>query len=108
MPGLEVLIVGLKAISINNYLVSVPLPGLEVLIAPSIPPVIPQISRFSPVAGIRGFDRSSRTIINLFSAGFSPVAGIRGFDRVTLASTGILAFEVSVPLPGLEVLIAQS
>ena len=58
LPGLEVLIAnGHLAYFFPYFLVSVPLPGLEVLIV---------LSNHSQLMGM----------------GFSPVAGIRGFDRV--------------------------
>ena len=81
LPGLEVLIVLTFRINDRVHKVSVPLPGLEVLIdAPIYPTPQPGVS-FSPVAGIRGFDRAVSVSMRIGRFGFSPVAGIRGFDR---------------------------
>jgi hypothetical protein len=42
---------------------------------------LPNLLHFSPVAGIKKFDRF-RTLNNCFPGSFSPVAGIKESDRV--------------------------
>ena len=75
-------------------LVSVPLPGLSVLIADGKKKAGRKTS-FSPVAGIKCVDRNASHIGLIASSRFSPVAGIKCVDRCsrTLRTTCLLGFQ---------------